>query len=81
MENGNYGYEKPLKHNANFERIEEKNRKKSKLENKILITLPNGLKERLKRVAKYQEERYHTLATSVLIRYIKMVERKMKEDI
>ena len=76
------GRDNIVKRNAIYETLEKVREKKStkNFRNRITLTLPNGAKERLKKVAEHQEERYHTLAANLIMKHIKHIERKLEKN-
>jgi hypothetical protein len=47
---------------------------------KLTLTLPIGVKCRLKNIAKHQDRRYHTMATDIILNYLNRQERKIKKE-
>jgi hypothetical protein len=45
------------------------------------LLLPVGAKDRLKSVAKYQEGKYHTLATDYVLNSLRRAEKKMQSEL
>jgi hypothetical protein len=81
------GYKVPMDYGLNYRVLEQKkivntiDKKKKQViryNDKLALTLPKGVKDRLKLVAKHQDRRYHTLATEYLLKGLHRAEKKMK---